>query len=192
MTSPPAVHGPTSFNLIDPDLLFADLGLQAGSVFMDLGCGPGQYSLDAARRVGTTGRVVALDIWNRMLRNLACGAIEPLPANLLPVQADIFGPLPLRAASVDACVMAGVLHMPGRAACCADLFRETGRVLRPGGRLALVETHGSQARDLPGAPVVPNRPELTPDSLTHCARQAGFRPHVTRIQERMWWLVLAV
>ncbi|MHB8781067.1 MAG: class I SAM-dependent methyltransferase [Candidatus Geothermincolia bacterium] len=46
----------------DPEAILARLGLAAGDVFMDIGCGGGFFSLPAARIVGPTGKVYALDV----------------------------------------------------------------------------------------------------------------------------------
>jgi len=46
------------------------LGLRVGGVFADLGCGPGDYALDAATRVGPTGTVLAQDTWGRVQTEL--------------------------------------------------------------------------------------------------------------------------
>lgn len=51
-----------------------DLGVSEGDVVLDFGCGPGSYSLPAARRVGEAGRVVAVDRRARALGRLRRGA----------------------------------------------------------------------------------------------------------------------
>ena len=45
----------------DPDAILADIGLRAGFVFMDIGCGEVFFTIPAAREVGESGRVYALD-----------------------------------------------------------------------------------------------------------------------------------
>ncbi len=46
----------------DPEAILASVGLKPGDVFADLGCGDGFFAVPAARIVGETGRVLALDI----------------------------------------------------------------------------------------------------------------------------------
>ena len=41
--------------------------LKEGMTALDVGCGPGFFSLDMARMAGTTGRVIAADLQNAML-----------------------------------------------------------------------------------------------------------------------------
>ena len=46
----------------DPEKIFSAIGLSSGMVFIDIGCGEGYFSLPAARRVGSGGKVLAADI----------------------------------------------------------------------------------------------------------------------------------
>jgi len=46
----------------DPDKILASIGLSAGMVFVDVGCGEGYFALPAARMVGPGGTVYASDI----------------------------------------------------------------------------------------------------------------------------------
>src|SRR5512136_2514101 len=46
----------------DPKKILAAIGLSAGMVFVDVGCGEGYFALPAARRVGPGGKVYAADI----------------------------------------------------------------------------------------------------------------------------------
>jgi len=46
----------------DPGTIFSSIGLSAGMVFIDIGCGEGYFSLPAARTVGIGGKVLAADI----------------------------------------------------------------------------------------------------------------------------------
>ena len=46
----------------DPEKIFSAIGLSAGMIFIDIGCGEGYFSLPAARRVGSGGKVLAADI----------------------------------------------------------------------------------------------------------------------------------
>jgi ubiquinone/menaquinone biosynthesis C-methylase UbiE len=46
----------------NPEAILAEIGLEPGMTFIDLGCGEGFFALPAARLVGEAGRVYALDI----------------------------------------------------------------------------------------------------------------------------------
>lgn len=49
------------------DKLLDRAGVRSGMRLLDAGCGPGRVTLGAARRVGSDGRVVALDLQREML-----------------------------------------------------------------------------------------------------------------------------
>ncbi|MFC1620370.1 class I SAM-dependent methyltransferase [Candidatus Neomarinimicrobiota bacterium] len=44
--------------------------VQPGMTVLDIGCGMGYFSLELARRVGPEGRVIAVDLQDKMLRGL--------------------------------------------------------------------------------------------------------------------------
>jgi SAM-dependent methyltransferase len=90
-----------------------------GARVLEVGAGPG-FLGKAARRRRPDLRWIASDL-------------HAAPWNTLAADA---GRLPLAAASIDAVVGLDVLHHLGAP---AAFFREAARVLRPGGRLALVE-----------------------------------------------------
>src|SRR4030042_3304295 len=46
----------------DPDEILSLIGLEPGMVFVDMGCGDGDFALPSARKVGHRGRVYANDI----------------------------------------------------------------------------------------------------------------------------------
>lgn len=105
--------------------------IHPGEGVLDLGCGAGFDALVAAQLVGSTGRVVGIDMSPEMiavaeagLREVAFPRVEFLVAE---VQA-----LPCADASFDIALSNGVLNLiPEKAAALREIFR----VLRPGGRL---------------------------------------------------------
>ena len=44
--------------------------IEEGMIVLDVGCGPGFFTLDLAQMVGKTGRVVAVDLQEGMLQKL--------------------------------------------------------------------------------------------------------------------------
>ncbi|PIU26305.1 class I SAM-dependent methyltransferase [Candidatus Aquicultor secundus] len=53
----------------DPKIILKPY-LKEGMIALDVGCGPGYFSLDMARMVGKTGRVIACDLQQGMLQKL--------------------------------------------------------------------------------------------------------------------------
>jgi demethylmenaquinone methyltransferase/2-methoxy-6-polyprenyl-1,4-benzoquinol methylase len=110
------------------------LELAGGESALDVCCGTGDLSLELKRRVGPDGRVVGCDFSERMLEL----ARDKAAAEGLMVEfewADALD-LPYESGSFDAVTVGfGVRNL-------ADLGRglaEMARVLRPGGRLAILE-----------------------------------------------------
>ncbi|MBC7230920.1 MAG: class I SAM-dependent methyltransferase [Actinobacteria bacterium] len=109
--------------------------LRPGAVVLDLGCGTGFLSLEAARVVGRGGMVIAADSSEGALRTLSRRAEERGLENLRPLHADV-GRLPVEDRAVDAVVSRSVLcYVRDRAA----VLREALRVLKPGGFLSIFE-----------------------------------------------------
>jgi SAM-dependent methyltransferase len=118
----------------DDDPVYADavarLGLRAGQAVLDAGCGTGRALVPMRDAVGRDGTVVGVDLTPEMLAAARDHGRLTVAALLL---ADTRF-LPLRDASVDAVLAAGLLpHLPDPAAGVAEL----ARVTRPGGRLAV-------------------------------------------------------
>ncbi len=110
--------------------------LKAGDTVLELGPGPGYFTIEAARIVGPAGRVVCLDIQLEMLRLLRKRLDEQAVVNAHPVVADATR-LPLADRSVDAAFLVAVFgEVPDRPAALSELRR----VLKPGGLLSFSET----------------------------------------------------
>ena len=121
----PVMLAPWAAKLIDL------AGVQPGMHVLDVACGTGVVTRLAAERVGSTGRVVGLDINAAMLsvaRRIApvAAPVEWLEASALQI------PLPDAAFDVVLC-QHGLQQFPDR----PTALREMRRVLVPGGRLAI-------------------------------------------------------
>jgi SAM-dependent methyltransferase len=111
--------GKSSFDLVDAGKLFEELHLEPGSVFADLGCGRGEYAVQAALKVGEQGTVYAVDLWEEGLVVLGTEAEFLGLHQLKVVAADICARLPIEDQSVDVCFVATVLHDYVREGCLA-------------------------------------------------------------------------
>jgi ubiquinone/menaquinone biosynthesis C-methylase UbiE len=100
---------------------------------IDLGCGPGVSTFELARQL-PTARLIGVDIAPRMLEQGRRAAWYER-GRITWVQADAAA-LPFRAHALDACTGHSFLYLlPNRAA----VLSEVRRVLRPRGRLVLME-----------------------------------------------------
>lgn len=162
--------GRSSFWMHDPQAVFEKLQLVEGGWFLDAGCGPGDYSLQAAGIVGEGGRVYALDRSLELIRGLRLQARAQGRGNIAAVVADITAGLPLADGSIDTCLLSTVVHVPAVRDACSLLFAEVRRVLRPAGRVAVIECH---KREMPFGP--PMHMRLSPDELGALLSGCGYR-----------------
>ncbi|TIH15887.1 methyltransferase domain-containing protein [Marinifilum sp. JC120] len=132
-------RGPTSYGMHDSNQVFKALALQDGNVFLDLGCGPGDYSIHAAGDVGTSGRVYAFDSNNAMLEQVKLQAEENGLKNISTSLGDMTGKLPFEDDSVDTCFMSTSLHCMSLEEYGKSIFAEVRRVLKVSGEVAVLE-----------------------------------------------------
>ncbi|HWO93437.1 MAG TPA: methyltransferase domain-containing protein [Dehalococcoidia bacterium] len=107
--------------------------LQPGETVLDIGCGAGFDTLQAARQLGPDGRVIAVDMTEAMLSRTSEGAAELGLTNVI-VRHGFAENLPAPDGSVDVVISNGVINL------CPDkvgVMREVWRVLRPGGRFQI-------------------------------------------------------
>lgn len=143
MTKPGPGHrggrGPSSFWMQDPDMVFRELDLKEGDTFLDIGCGTGDYAIRAGTEVGRNGTVYATDIQEGLIQGLVSRAQDEGLDNIRAFVNDIQNPLPFEDSCVDICFISTVLHSLDLNQIGPRLLREIQRVLKPGGRLAIIE-----------------------------------------------------
>jgi ubiquinone/menaquinone biosynthesis C-methylase UbiE len=124
-------------------------GLSPGMTVADLGCGPGAVTLEVARRVGPTGRVIAVDNAERPLELARRRVADAGLSNVSFEQADVTGWRP--AAALDAVVGRFLLmHLDdpvAQVALAADL-------VRPGGVVAFLDVALSTRAAQPELPLL--------------------------------------
>jgi uncharacterized protein len=114
------------------------IGIRPGERVLELGPGPGAFTVDAAQRVGTGGKLIAVDIQPEMIAQVERRVQELGLANVETHVASAHE-LPLDNESVDRAFLITVLpEIPDPDCALAELRR----VLRPGGVLSISEEFG--------------------------------------------------
>lgn len=114
-----------------PAELLRSAGVEPGLTVLDFGCGPGRYTIPAARLVGPSGHVYAADLHPLALKGVERSARRARLGNLETVATD--GPLPLPDGSIDLALLYDTLHDVEKR---DGVVRELLRVLKPGGILS--------------------------------------------------------
>ena len=163
-------RGPSSFWMHEPDEVFGELDLKPGDVFLDLGCGTGDYSICAAEEVGETGIVYASDIREDLIDNLLGNSGQLGLNNIKGVISDIHEALPFEDSSIDVCLISTVLHSVDLESCGKTLFGEIKRILKPKGRLFIIECKKEETQFGP-----PLHMKLSPEVIEVYASSCGLK-----------------
>ena len=122
------------------------LGLRSGMIVLEVGTGVGTFTIPAARRVGPTGKIIAVDIQSEMIAKLERNVRRASIANVATKVASAYE-IPLEDSCVD-CVffvaVIGEIAEPQRA------LREAYRVLKPDGMLSVTEDFVDPDYNWPG------------------------------------------
>jgi ubiquinone/menaquinone biosynthesis C-methylase UbiE len=123
---------------VRPEETIKEFELEPGMVVADFGCGSGHYTVAAAKRVGDTGRVYALDVQKDLLQAVKSTAELNNLKNIEIIWADLDIPLGSRLAdnSVDFVIISNILFQTENR---LQITKEALRILKDGGKVAVIE-----------------------------------------------------
>ena len=122
----------------DPAANLAKLGLSDGMKVVDLGAGSGFYTMEAARKIGPSGRVYAVEVQKDLLERLrSVGAKEGL-RNIEAVWGNVekIGGTKLRESLADRVIASNIIFQIVKL---DDFVLEIKRILKPGGKVLVVD-----------------------------------------------------
>jgi ubiquinone/menaquinone biosynthesis C-methylase UbiE len=119
-----------------PTNMVVEAGIQKGDCVLDYGCGPGSYMPYAARMVGDTEKVYALDIHPLAVKSVRAVASKGRLENVETILSDCDTGLPDQ--SVDLVLLYDVFHDLEDP---ENVLKELHRVLKPGGTLSFSDHH---------------------------------------------------
>ncbi len=150
---------------LTPEQLLISTGLAPNQTVVDVGCGPGFFTLPAAVVVGDLGRVYSVDIEQRMLDLVNSYAAKLGLGNVLTVYSR-GGRVPLPDQIADYAICSLLLHDPTDHASRVDMAKDIRRLLREDGRLLVIEWTPQPGDD-------PAR-RLPADEMAAVLREAGL------------------
>ena len=127
-----------SQKFLNPERIISQLGLQEGMQVADFGCGAGDFSLAAARAVGTDGQVNAVDVQESALSSVRSKSkIQGiLNINTIRANLEIYNSSGLADKSQDVVLLVNTLHQAGDK---EGMLKECQRVLKDKGKLVVVD-----------------------------------------------------
>lgn len=121
-----------------PAEFVSTLGIGEGHKVLDYGCGVGSYTIPAARLVGESGKVYALDVHPIAIERVEKRARKDGLSNIVTIQSDLATGLPEE--HIDFALLIDVFKsINDRMA----LLKEIHRILRPLGKLVFLIDHAS-------------------------------------------------
>ena len=142
--------------------LFEQVPLSVGPRVVEIGCGPQGCLEILSDRVGPTGSVIGIDFVPDMIARATTSAAAAGLSNVRFLEGMIEA-LPLADESVDVVISNGVVNLSPRK---ARVLAEAFRVLRAGGRLAIIDL--TLEHDLPA------EIQTHPAAWAGCLSGAGF------------------
>lgn len=153
---------------LHPERILNYLDLRPGMIVADFGCGGGYFSIPAARRVGESGKVYAIDIQKRIIELVKSRANLEHLLNVETIWADLEREKGsrLRDGIADLAIVANILFQAEKK---KAIIEETWRILRLGGHLAVIEWDETP---FPAGPKLELR--IGRQQIQNLAEEAGF------------------
>lgn len=130
----PALDNPIRRVIHNPKKILDGI-VEKGQTVLDIGCGPGFFSIAMAEMVGETGKVIAVDVQEEMLQILREKAAKKgLQSRIITHKSD-----PNRIGITEKVDFALAFYMVHEVPNAEALLKEIASILKPKGKLLIVE-----------------------------------------------------
>ena len=143
------IHGFSSETFIDAREIIKSLGLKGNEVFMDAGCGDGHVAMIAHDLLDEDAIIYAVDIYDASIEDMQKEVDEKGIKNIIPICADATEHIDVEDDFVDVILLINVWHHFNVARKMDEATLELKRILKPGGRIAVMEYKKEEARHRP-------------------------------------------
>ena len=122
----------------DPSSNLSKFGLKDGMKVVDLGSGSGFYTFEAAKRVGSSGRVYSIDVVKELLERIRAIGVANKLRNIEVIwgNAEKIGGTKLGEGIADRVIASNVLFQIEKP---DDFVLEIKRILKPGGKVLVID-----------------------------------------------------
>lgn len=159
----------------------SELGLRDGMAVADIGCGSGYFSFAFAEYIKPHGRLTGFDIQQASIDY--CNSKKTLKDTNISFVLNTPDRINAEDGSFDAAIMIVVAHeLPEP----QKFFHEVARILKPGGKLALIEWQRAQTKNGPDL-----SERIAPDVIEGLLRKAGFNVVMVEISSDNHYLIIA-
>lgn len=155
---------------MDAKFVLEKIGIKPGWQVADFGCGNlGYFTFPAARIVGKSGIVYAVDILESVLSAIRSRQKMEMVDNVKPVWSDLEvpGATKIPEQSLDCALLINILFQARKH---QEIFKEALRLLKTGGRIAVIDW---EERDTPLGPTAAER--VNKNAVRDLAKQFGLQ-----------------
>ncbi len=154
---------------VSPAKVIDALGIRPSMAVADFGCGSGHYTIEAARLVGRSGKVYAVDIQKDMLGYVRSRAESENLSNIETIWTDLEKPnaTRLKDESVDVAIISNIFFQAENK---KQIIKEARRILKSGGRAGIIEWDIEKEKDF-GPPI---EQRISPQDAKAIFGEAGF------------------
>ena len=152
------VQGFSSESFLDANEIINSLNLKGDENFMDAGCGDGHASIEALKILNDDGTVYGVDIYEPSIEDL--NKYEHDITNLIPLVGDLTDHVDVDDDSMDVILMINVFHGFKAVRKLDETVEELKRIIKPGGKIAIMDYKKQETRHGPPYPVRSSPEEL--------------------------------